>query len=314
MRRAIAIHRGVTLIEGSSNAILPTQSNVRVGADRGIFAFARPPRDVIFPSLFAWVHEKRRKSERFGGRPIDLPCAYLSIGLHSASTRFEHRLDVWMKHKISVLGRRSDGVANLLQRINRHPGARRRHASFATGYACRDRSRRREPRFGSSNEVLVRGTFRGELLLHPSTQVVELILAQDALRHARVGVILRHSRGGFNSSRHERKCDGWIIELVVTESTVAHVVDDDVGLKFSSIVRSQAHGGDDGVRVVAVDVNDRRAVGFRDVTRVWTRARASRHSGETDLVVHHHVHRAPGGVIGQVLQLHHLAVLSEPTK
>ena len=174
--------------------------------------------------------------------------------------------------------------------------------------------RRRKPRLGGLNEILMRGAVRYEVFLDFFSHGTQFVARQQTIRHTRVRVRLRDSARGLYSSRHEWQRDRWIIELVVTESTVAHVIDDDVGLEFRAIISRQLHGSNDGVWIVAVDVYDRRAVRFCHIARVWTRTRPARNGGETDLVIHHDVHCSSRRVIRQILQLHDFCVLSEPTE
>ncbi len=91
---------------------------------------------------------------------------------------------------------------------------------------------------------------------------------------------------------HDRLGEGRLVALVVAEAAVAEHVDDHRLVEFHPVFGRDLGGIDDGFRVVAVDVEDRRLDHLGDVGRVGRRAREARVRREADLVVDDEVQRA----------------------
>ena len=87
-----------------------------------------------------------------------------------------------------------------------------------------------------------------------------------------------------------------LVALVVPEPAVAEDVDDDVLAEALAELGRDAGGVDDGLGVVAVDVEDRRLDHQREVGRIGRGPRVHRRGGEADLVVDDDVDGAAGAV------------------
>ena len=93
---------------------------------------------------------------------------------------------------------------------------------------------------------------------------------------------------------HDRLGEARFVALVVAESAVAEYVDDHVLAEFLTKLRRDPCGMDNGLRIVAVDVEDRRFHHQGDVGRVGRGTRIPRRRRETDLVVDHDVDGSAG--------------------
>src|SRR6202000_3425764 len=100
--------------------------------------------------------------------------------------------------------------------------------------------------------------------------------------------------------------EGRVVGLVMTPLAVADHVDDHVLLERLAVGEGQPGGPDNGLGVVAVDVEDGRLDHPGDVGRVHRRARVLRRRGEPDLVVDDDVHGAAGAVAAQQGQVERL--------
>ena len=88
----------------------------------------------------------------------------------------------------------------------------------------------------------------------------------------------------------------------MTEAAIAEHVDDHVLVELLPELGCDLCGVDHGFGIVPVHVEDRRLYHQRDIGRVGRRPAEMRCRGETDLVVHHDMHRAPGAVTAQARQ------------
>ena len=102
---------------------------------------------------------------------------------------------------------------------------------------------------------------------------------------------------------HQRVRHRRVVALVVAAPAVADHVDDDVPAEGLPVFHGQPGDPDRGLRVVAVDVEDRRLHHFRDVGAVLAGPGCLRCGGEPDLVVDDHVHGAAGAVPAELGQL-----------
>ena len=89
-------------------------------------------------------------------------------------------------------------------------------------------------------------------------------------------------------------------------TAVAHEVDDDVPVEFLAIFEGQSSGADDGLGVIAVDVEDRGVDRLGDVRAVERGTRRGGGSGEPDLVVDDDVDRPAGAVAAQLGEVERL--------
>ncbi len=129
----------------------------------------------------------------------------------------------------------------------------------------------------------------------PRVELADRLLGVDDLVHLRVG----HLR---------------VVALVVPAPAVAHHVDDDVLAELLPVGEGQLRDLAHRLRVVPVDVEDRRLDHPGHVRAVQARPRVGRGRGEADLVVDHHVHGAAGAVapkLGEVQRLGHHALARE---
>jgi hypothetical protein len=92
----------------------------------------------------------------------------------------------------------------------------------------------------------------------------------------------------------------------VAEPAIPHQVDDDVVVEARPEGHREPNGGDRGLRIVCVHVDDRDVEALREVARVARRAPFLRARGETDLVVRDQMERPAGRVAVQRLQVERL--------
>ena len=109
---------------------------------------------------------------------------------------------------------------------------------------------------------------------------------------------------------HQRLGERGLVALVVAVAAIAEQVDDHVLLELLAELDRDARDVDHRLRVVAVDVEDRRLDHLRDVGAVRPRTREARHRGEADLVVDDEVDGATDAV---ALQLAHHQRLGHET-
>ena len=119
----------------------------------------------------------------------------------------------------------------------------------------------------------------------------------DAFGDQTVGVDLARSRLVTDFLVHHRLGREGLVGLVVAVAAEADHVDDHVLLEPHPEVQCEPGDEDHRLGIVAVDVEDRRLHELRDIGAVEGRARIEGVAGgESDLVVHHHVHGAAGAV------------------
>jgi hypothetical protein len=98
---------------------------------------------------------------------------------------------------------------------------------------------------------------------------------------------------------HQRLGERRLVAFVVAVAAIAEHVDDDGLLEFLPELGRDLGGEDDGFRIVAVDVENRRLDHLGDIGRIRRRARITRICREADLVVEDEMHRAAGAVAAQ---------------
>ena len=96
---------------------------------------------------------------------------------------------------------------------------------------------------------------------------------------------------------HQRLGERGRVLLVVAEFAKAHDIDHDIHAEFHAVFQRPLHGQDDGLGVVAVDMQDRGFDHLDHVGAVHAGAGVARvRGGKANLVVDHDVHRAARGV------------------
>ena len=146
------------------------------------------------------------------------------------------------------------------------------------------------------------GLGRLELAFEQLGELVDLAVDPALVDHALAleprGIDLRDRRVLADLRVHQRLGEARLVALVVAEAAVAPHVDDDVAVELLAIFDRQLAGEGHRLRIVAVDVEDRRLDDLGDVGRVRRRARELRRGGEADLVVDDEMDRAAGRVAG----------------
>ena len=165
-------------------------------------------------------------------------------------------------------------------------------------------------RFAGLGRVLLE---LADLVEHPLQ--LALVVAQGVLgfldrdvaaADQRLGVALAHPALGVDDVRHRRLRHRRVVALVVPAAPVAQHVDDDVLLEPLPEVHRQPRHPHRGLRVVTVDVEDRRPDHLRHVGAVLAGPGILRRGGEPDLVVHDDVDRAADAVAAQQRQVQRL--------
>ena len=154
---------------------------------------------------------------------------------------------------------------------------------------------------------LLEGLVRvGHLLVGLGGHGVGLLRAHHVVGLELVRVEPAHGRVLLDPLVHERLRVGGLVGLVVAEAPVADEVDERVAPEGLAEGVGQADGGDAGLHVVGVHVDDGDVEALGQVRRVAGRAALVRVGGEAQLVVGDHVDRAPGRVARQRLEVERL--------
>ena len=110
---------------------------------------------------------------------------------------------------------------------------------------------------------------------------------------------LAHARMSGDGGVHQRLRVRRLVALVVPVAPIADQVDHDVAVEPLAVHAGQPGGGQAGLGIVRVDVDDRCVEALGQVARVVGGATLGRLGGEADLVVGDQVQRPAGGVAGQ---------------
>ncbi len=241
------------------------------------------------------VLQHRAEGEQLAGRPVD------GVLVDARGAPVKLRLEPRV-HGETV----GDGhlrVDDLLHRVERDRGGHGRVVDRAVAGLGRHhgaRLRRELGRFPGLGERAL------QLLLVVAQRRLGLLHREVAPGDQRLGVELAHRAPRFDQVVHQRLGEAGVVALVVAAAAVADHVDHDVLAERLAVGERQlAHPGD-GLRVVAVHVEDRRLDHPRHVGRVDAGPRLHRRGGEADLVVHHDVHGAAGAVAAQLRQVQRL--------
>ena len=201
-----------------------------------------------------------------------------------------------------ALGSLTEGIGNALESLTgdrglagvNHLGVLLSSRQFQTGNVWSGRSRCRGLGLDEDSvQLRVVGIQNLVcLLLGDIATAHQILCVQGAGRRQSVDVLV-HLRLG-----HRR-----VVGLVVTAAAVANQIDDHVATEALAVLEGQACGADHGIRVISVDVEDRSLSHTRNVGGVGCATAVVGQGGETDLVVHHDVQGAAGGVSLQVCHL-----------
>ena len=115
-----------------------------------------------------------------------------------------------------------------------------------------------------------------------------------------LGVERAGGLGGVDRFVHQRLGERRLIGLVVAVAAVADDVEHDVAAEFHAIFGGHARAEDHRLRIVAVDVQDRRLDRFRDVGAIEAGIGVRRDGGEADLVVDDEMDGSAGAVADQL--------------
>ena len=145
-----------------------------------------------------------------------------------------------------------------------------------------------------------------QLLLVVAQRGLGVLDGDVATTDERLGVELADAALGLDEVVHQRLRHRRVVALVVAATAVADHVDDDVLVELLAELVGQLGDPHAGLRVVAVDVEDRRLDHPGDVGGVRRGARAARRRREADLVVDDDVHGAAGAVAAQLREVERL--------
>lgn len=140
----------------------------------------------------------------------------------------------------------------------------------------------------------------------PLSVLVDLLLGECALLDELIGVKRQNSGLLLNSFVHGGLGKRRLIGLIVSVSSVANNINDDILLELGSPIGSEGADKIDSLDVVTVDVEDGRVDRLGDIRRVRGGSRESRVRSETDLVVYNQVDRSSSSIIEQRVHSHGL--------
>ncbi len=129
--------------------------------------------------------------------------------------------------------------------------------------------------------------------------------------HAPIGqqrrVLLSHCRKGADALIHLRLGVCGFVALVVPVAAVPHQVDQHIFAEPLPIGHRESHGGQTGLRVVRIDVDDRDVEPLGKIAGVSGRARVDHVGGEADLVVGDEMDRPAGPIALEGAQIQRFA-------
>lgn len=166
--------------------------------------------------------------------------------------------------------------------------------------------RRREPLLARRDVVLGAVSSGLEHAPHPLLVLLDVLLGERLAANKELGVLRQRSRLLLDRLVHPWLGEQRLVGFVVTVTTVADDIDDDVLLELSTVVRRELAHEVDGLDVVAVNVEDGCVDCLGDIRGVGSRAREARVGGEADLVVDDEVDGSSGSVPRQVVEAHGL--------
>ncbi len=284
---------GQQLQRGELRAVLMVDDH-RVPLREGAAAGVLPGQ----PDQLALGHQRSQR-QQFGERPVDLAL----VG-HLAAP-LQHRQHPRVHGE--AFGNRHERVTDAGQQRLVHRGVQpARHLLLGLH------------RLAGLRGVLLQFA---DLVEHPLQLAVVVAQRVLGLLHRDVaaadqvfGVALAHAAFGADHVVHVRVGHRRVVALVVAAAPVAQHVDDDVLVELLPEIHRQPGHPVAGLRVVAVDVEDRRADHLGDVGAVLAGPGVVRRGGEPDLVVDDDVDGAADPVAGQhrhVQRLGHHALAGE---
>ena len=153
---------------------------------------------------------------------------------------------------------------------------------------------------GLVGAVALRGVKLGVEVAAPvRLHLLDFAGGHDALVDKLFAVDFERRRVRRDRLVHQRLRERGLVALVVAVTPVAEHVDDERLLEFLPKLGRDLGGEDDGFRIVAVDVKDRRLDHLGDIGGVGRRPRIPRIGREADLIVDDEMHRAAGAVTAQ---------------
>ena len=186
---------------------------------------------------------------------------------------------------VEAFGRRGDPLADQAQPIEFDAG-------LAAAFVVGDVRRRLDARpaavepIGLVGRVGLAGVeFRLEPLAPVGAHLVDLVLGDDALGDKLLGVDLKRRRMRADQPIHDRLGERRLVAFVVAEPPIAEHVDDHRLMEFLPVFGRNLGAEHDRLRVVAIDMKDRRFDQLGDVGRIGRGARIARIGGESDLIV-----------------------------
>lgn len=235
--------------------------------------------------------DQRTEGEQLGEGPVDLAL----VG-HLA-TLLQHRLHA--RVHVETVGSVQERVADALQHRLVHRG------DDGGGHLLivLDRLRRLGNVLLQLADLVEHAL---QLTLVVAQRVLGLLHGDVATADQRFGVGLTDRTLGVDDVVHLRLGHRGVVALVVPAAAVADEVDDDVLAELLAEVDRETRDPVASLRVVTVDVEDRRADELRDVGGVLGGAAVLRRRGEADLVVHHDVDGAADAVTTQTRQVQRL--------
>ena len=193
---------------------------------------------------------------------------------------------------------RRDPAADVLERADLDAGASAARI-VAVGGALEPCPAAVEP-VGLVGAVVLRGfKFRVEAAAPVGLHLLDFALGDHALADEPVGVDFQRAGMVGDGLVHQRLGERGLVALVVAVAPVAEHVDHDRLLEFLPEFGRDLGREHDRLRIVAVDVEDRRLDHLGDVGGIRRRARIARIGGEADLIVDDEMQRAAGAVTAQ---------------
>ncbi len=151
--------------------------------------------------------------------------------------------------------------------------------------------------------VLADLEFLGEMGLEGGLHVLDLALGDQPVPDQPVGVDLQGGLVTLDVGIHGRVGEHGLIALVMAEPAIAEDVQHHVLVKLLTEFGGDPGRVDDGLGIIAVDVEDRRLDHQRDIGRIGRGAAEMRRGGKADLVVHDDMDRAAGAVAADARKL-----------
>ena len=241
------------------------------------------------------LHQQRPESHGFGRGPVKALTAFehLALGVHQADD-----LAVWRK----VFRNAGQRGCQRLELLGRQPGLAPAWSLFGG----------LEPVPGTAEPVstvrLVR-LRRFKLIGHQRLKLGDHLLAffgrDEALGCQLVSVECAGRALRLDLLVHQRLGESRLVALVMAEAAVTEHIDNHVLLELLPEFRRDTGDVNHSLRIIAVDVEDRRLDRLGDVGTVRPGPRVHRIGGEADLVVDDEVDHPAGAVALQTGQIEH---------